>query len=81
MERKGKQMVEAHAGKTQALQLAEEYRRLGGTRLAKMDDNFVSTRKWDDEPAEASRFWHDRVESLDERHQAEVVSHLKSMNS
>ncbi len=74
-------MVEAHGEKTQALELAQEYRRLGGTRLAKMDDNVISTRKWDDEPAEASRFWHDRVEILDDRHQAEVVSHLKSMNS
>lgn len=74
-------MVEAHGEKTQALELAQEYRRLGGTRLAKMDDNVVSTRKWDDEPEEASHFWHDRVEILDDRHQAEVVSHLKSMNS
>ena len=74
-------MTHVDGQKTQALELAEEYRRLGGTRLAKMDDNVVSTRKWDDEPAEASRFWHDRVEVLDDRHQAEVVSHLKSMNS
>lgn len=74
-------MTHVDGQKTQALELAEEYRRLGGTRLAKMDDNFVSTRKWDDEPAEASRFWHDRVEVLDDGHQAEVVSHLKSMNS
>lgn len=72
-----------HAGghRTEALELAREYRRLGGTRLAKIDDNLVSTRKWEDEPDEASRFWHDRVEVLDDRHQAEVVSHLKSMNS
>lgn len=74
-------MVEAHGEKTQALELAEEYRRLGGTRLAKLDDNFVTTRKWDDEPEEASRFWHDRVEILDDKRQAEVVTHLKSMNS
>lgn len=74
-------MADMHGDKTQALELAEQYRRLGGTRLAKMEDNFVSTRKWDDEPAEASRFWHDHVEILDDRHQAEVVSHLKSMNS
>lgn len=74
-------MADLHGGNTHALELAREYRRLGGTRLAKMDDNFVSTRKWEEEPDEASRFWHDRVEVLDDRHQAEVVSHLKSMNS
>ena len=47
-------MANEHGEKTHSLELAQEYRRLGGTRLAKMDDNFVSTRKWDDEPAEAS---------------------------
>jgi hypothetical protein len=67
--------------KTRALEIAEQYRRLGGTRLAKMDDNIVDTRKWEDEPEEASAFWREQVEVLEEREQAEVVSHLKSINA
>lgn len=64
-----------------ALDLANEYKRLGGTRLAKMDDNVISTRKWDDEPDAAATFWKEQVETLDDKKQAEVVSHLKSINS
>lgn len=64
-----------------ALDLANEYKRLGGTRLAKMDDNVISTRKWDDEPDAASTFWKEQVETLDDKKQAEVVSHLKSINA
>jgi hypothetical protein len=64
-----------------ALDLAKEYKKLGGTRLAKMDDNVVSTRQWEDEPDAASAFWKEKVEILDDKKQAEVVSHLKSMNS
>jgi hypothetical protein len=67
--------------RTHALELAEKYRRLGGTRLAKMDDNFIDTRIWDEEPYEASEFWREQVEVLDDKAQAEVVSHLKSLNS
>lgn len=69
-------MIEA-----KALDLATEYKRLGGTRLAKMDDNLASTRKWDEEPDEASAFWKENVEVLDDKKQAEVVSHLESINS
>jgi hypothetical protein len=67
--------------KTHALEIATEYQRLGGRRLAKMDDNIVDTRKWDDEPAEASAFWRENVENLDSESQAEVVSHLNSINN
>ena len=66
---------------TQALELAREYQRLGGTRMAKIDDNLVSTRQWNSEPDEASSFWADRIEILTEKQQAEVVTHLKSINS
>ncbi len=66
---------------TKALDLAIQYQQLGGTRLAKMGDNVISTRKWDDEPDAASTFWKEWVEILDDKKQAEVVSHLKSMNS
>jgi len=67
--------------RTHALELAETYRRLGGTRLAKMDDDIIDTRIWDEEPYEASEFWREQVEVLDDKAQAEVVSHLKSLNS
>lgn len=74
-------MQELDALKTHALELAEEYRRLGGTRLAKMDDDIIETRLWDEEPYMAAEFWRKQVEVLDDRAQAEVVSHLKSLNS
>lgn len=64
-----------------ALDVAREYQKLGGTRLAKMDDNVISTRQWDDEPDAASTFWKQKFEILDDKKQAEVVSHLKSMNA
>ncbi len=51
---------------TDAAQLADQYVRLGGKRKAKLDDNIVSTRKWDDEPGEASALWRDEVETLPE---------------
>ncbi|MGE7368776.1 hypothetical protein ACQKKX_06830 [Neorhizobium sp. NPDC001467] len=66
---------------TEALELAKEYRRLGGTRLAKMDDNIIDTRKWDDEPAAAANYWAENIAVLDDRKQAEVVSHLETINS
>lgn len=42
---------------TETRKLAEEYLRLGGRRKSKIDDNIVNTRLWEDEPAEASKFW------------------------
>ncbi len=59
---------------------AMEYLRLGGRRLAKVDDNIVSTRAWEDEPPVASAFWNARVESLDEKSQREVMLHLPSIS-
>ena len=66
---------------TKAAELAKEYQRLGGKRLAKMDDNIISNPKWEDEPAEASAFWKENVEVLSDKEQAEVVSHLETINS
>lgn len=66
---------------TKAAELAKEYQRLGGKRLAKMDDNLISTRQWEDEPAEASAFWKENVEGLSDKEQAEIVSNLQTMNS
>lgn len=63
-----------------SLRLAEEYLRLGGRRRAKVDDNIVSTRKWDDEPAMASSFWKEHIEPLDEKQRREVKLHLPSIS-
>lgn len=66
--------------KTPSLKLAEEYLSLGGTRRAKVDDNIVSTRKWEDEPAEAKAFWEEKIESLDQKQRQEVEIHLPSIS-
>jgi len=39
-----------------AKQTADEYRHLGGRRLAAFDDNKASTRAWDKDTPEAERF-------------------------
>ena len=65
---------------TRPLRLAEEYLRLGGRRRVKVDDNIVSTRKWDDEPAMASSFWKEHIEPLDEKQRREVKLHLPSIS-
>lgn len=61
-------------------QIAMEYLRLGGRRLAKVDDNIVSTRSWEVEPAEAAEFWEAQVEPLDEKAQREIILHLPSIS-
>jgi hypothetical protein len=66
---------------TNAADIAKEYQRLGGKRMAKMDDNLISTRKWEDEPPEAAAFWKEHVEGLSDKEQAEIVSNLKTINS
>lgn len=65
---------------TQSKQLAEEYRRLGGRRLAKVDDSIVSTRAWDEDTPEAERFWQEHVAPLDEEKRREVELHLPSIS-
>jgi hypothetical protein len=66
--------------KTPSLKLAEEYLRLGGRRRAKVDDNIVSTRQWDDEPAEAAEFWKKHVEPLHDKQRSDVEIHLPSIS-
>lgn len=66
---------------TKALEIAKEYRRLGGKRLAKIDDNIVSSRLWDDEPAEAAAFWREKVAGLSDEEQAEIISHLETTST
>ena len=67
--------------KTEAARMAEEYLRLGGTRRAKIDDNLVSVRKWEDEPAEAQAFWDGMVAPLSKKRQDEIVTLLPTINS
>lgn len=65
---------------THAAELAHEYLRLGGRRLAKVDDNHVTTRIWASETPEADAFWKENIEPLDERHQREVITLLPSIS-
>lgn len=59
---------------------AAKYLRLGGRRLAKVDDNIVSVRAWGDDPAEAEAFWQTQIEPLDLRKRQEVFLHLPSIS-
>jgi len=66
--------------RTSSAELAAEYLRLGGGRLAKIDDNHVSTRKWEHESPAAEAFWNTHIAPLDERRRDEVISHLPTIN-
>ncbi len=65
---------------TEAARLAEEYVRRGGKRKAKLDDNIVSTRLWDNEPGEAAEFWLTEIETLPDDKRREVETNLPNMN-
>ena len=60
--------------------LAEEYRGLGGRRVAVIDDNLGSSRDWDGDPPEAAKFWNERVASLPDREKRDVETFLPSLN-
>jgi hypothetical protein len=60
--------------------LADEYRRLGGSRIAVIDDNLGSSRDWDGDPPEAARFWQERIASLSDRDRRDVETFLPSIN-
>ncbi len=60
--------------------LAEEYRRLGGRRIAVIDDNIGSSRDWAGDPAEAKKFWIEQIESLPDRERRDVETFLPSIN-
>ncbi|WP_426131419.1 hypothetical protein [Pararhizobium sp. PWRC1-1] len=66
---------------TNAAELAANYVKLGGTRRGKLDDNIIETRKWEDEPREASVFWRDQIETLSDDKRREVETNLPTMNS
>ncbi|MDM9625484.1 hypothetical protein QTL95_06235 [Rhizobium sp. S152] len=65
---------------TEALELAQEYVRLGGKRRSANDDNLVSTREWEADSAEAKSFWQSRIEPLSKDKRAEVITHLPSVS-
>lgn len=65
---------------TTTAKLAAEYLRLGGGRLAKIDDNKVSTRQWKHETREAEAFWNRNIACLDEERRDEVITHLPTIN-
>jgi hypothetical protein len=66
---------------TQSRELADEYLRLGGQRKAKVDDNIVNVRQWQDEPPEAERFWSENIAPLDDKRRREVELLLPSINA
>jgi hypothetical protein len=67
--------------KTETLKLAEEYMRLGGMRRAKIDDNIVDTRTWENDPPKAAEFWESKIASLPEARRREVETHLPTINA
>jgi len=72
----GKEILMGNASKD----LADEYRRLGGRRIAVIDDNLGSSRDWDGDPPEAARFWADRIAVLPDRERRDVQTFLPSLN-
>ena len=65
---------------TPTAKLAAKYLRLGGGRLAKIDDIHLPTRTWEHEPRAAEAFWNEHIAPLDERLREEVISHLPTIN-
>jgi hypothetical protein len=61
-------------------ELAATYLRLGGGRLAKIDDNHVSTRLWEHETRVAEAFWNEHIAPLDEKRLNDVLLHLPTIN-
>ena len=66
---------------TPSMKLAEEYLRLGGRRKAVIDDNFISTRAWEEDPPRAKAFWKERIEPLDADRRKEIESLLQTINA
>ncbi|MQY46418.1 hypothetical protein GAO09_10200 [Rhizobiales bacterium RZME27] len=63
-----------------AKDLADKYRRLGGTRLALIDDNLGSSREWEHDPPEAARFWDEKIAVLTDRERRDVETYLPSVS-
>ena len=65
---------------TSTAKLAADYLRLGGRRLAKIDDNHVSTRQWKHETRAAEAYWNAHIAPLDEKRRDGVITHLPTIN-
>jgi hypothetical protein len=61
-------------------ELADKYLRLGGHRVAVIDDNLGSSRDWDGDPPEAAKFWREKIAPLSDRDRRDVESFLPSLN-
>lgn len=61
-------------------ELAKRYLDLGGGRLAKIDDNKISTRQWRHETPEAEAFWNEHIAPLAERRREDVMTYLPTIN-
>ena len=61
-------------------ELADEYRRLGGRRVAVIDDNVGSSRDWYGDPPAADKFWKEKVAILPDRERRDVETFLPSLN-
>ena len=61
-------------------ELVEKYLALGGQRKAAVDDNLITTRLWEEEPAEAAEFWQRNMESLSADRRKELDILLPSIN-
>ena len=75
-----REATESKDTKTASLRLAEEYLRLGGRRLSKIDDNIIKVRQWEEDPPEAERFWKEHIEPLGDKERTQVEIFLPSIN-
>jgi hypothetical protein len=67
--------------RTEALDLAQEYMRLGGKRRSANDDNLVSTREWEADSTQAKAFWKTKIAALPDEKRNEVISHLPAVST
>ena len=65
---------------TSAKAIADDYIELGGGRRAIFDDNQISVRDWEDEPAAADEYWKTKIEPLTGDRRRDVLSHLPDVN-
>lgn len=65
---------------TTSKKLADEYLRLGGHRLAKVDDSNVTTRQWGKDSPEAEAFWETNIAPLSAKERRDVEIHLPSIS-
>lgn len=67
-------------GETSCYATAMRYLDLGGRRRAKVGDNSVTTRSWEQDPSEAEAFRQSNSETLDEKGRRDVALHLPSIS-